>query len=83
MDNIETAIVEIGQVMRQLGNMVAEQHDTVMRIDSNIESAELSIESAHGEIMKYFQSVTNNRWLMVKVFGTLVIFFIIFIVFFA
>jgi len=83
MDNIESAIVEIGQVMRQLGNMVAEQQETVMRIDSNIESAELSIENAHSEILKYFQSVTNNRWLMVKVFGTLVIFFIIFIVFFA
>jgi len=83
METIESAIVEIGSVMRQLGNMVAEQQETVMRIDSNVEQAEMSIESAHSEILKYFQSVTNNRWLMVKVFGTLVMFFIIFIVFFA
>jgi len=83
METIESAIVEIGSVMRQLGNMVAEQQETVMRIDSNIEQAEMSIEGAHSEILKYFQSVTNNRWLMVKVFGTLVAFFIIFVVFFA
>lgn len=83
MESIEAAITEIGSVMRQLGTMVAEQQETVLRIDSNVESAEMSIENAHGEILKYFQSVTNNRWLMVKVFGTLVTFFIIFIVFFA
>jgi len=83
METIESAIVEIGSVMRQLGNMVAEQQETVMRIDSNIEQAEMSIEGAHSEILKYFQSVTNNRWLMVKVFGTLVAFFLIFVVFFA
>lgn len=69
--------------MRQLGNMVAEQQETVMRIDSNIADAELNIEGAHNEILKYFQSVTNNRWLMLKVMGTLVVFFIIFVVFFA
>merc|ERR1712226_136904 len=83
METIEQAINEIGSVMRQLGTMVAEQQETVLRIDSNIEQAETSIENAHGEILKYFQSVTNNRWLMVKVFGTLITFFIIFIVFFA
>jgi len=83
METIEQAINEIGSVMRQLGTMVAEQQETVLRIDSNIEQAETSIENAHGEILKYFQSVTNNRWLMVKVFGTLITFFILFIVFFA
>lgn len=83
METIEQAINEIGSVMRQLGTMVAEQQETVLRIDSNVEQAETSIENAHGEILKYFQSVTNNRWLMVKVFGTLITFFILFIVFFA
>ena len=83
MATIESAIVEVGNVMRQLGNLVAEQQETVMRIDSNVESAELNIEAAHSEILKYFQSVTNNRWLMAKVFGTLVVFFIVFVVFFA
>ena len=38
---------------------------------------------AHTELLKYFRSVTSNRWLMVKVFATMIIFFIVFVVFFA
>lgn len=53
------------------------------RIDSNVEESQLNIEAAHTEILKYFQSVTNNRWLMIKIFAVLIIFFIIFIVFMA
>lgn len=41
------------------------------------------MEAAHGEILKYFQSVTSNRWLMVKIFLILIVFFIVFVVFLA
>jgi t-SNARE complex subunit (syntaxin) len=51
------------------------------RIDANVEDAHLNIEAAHTELVKYFQSVTSNRWLMIKIFGVLIIFFIIFVVF--
>jgi len=53
------------------------------RIDSNVDSSYLNIEAAHTELVKYFQSVTSNRWLMIKIFGVLIIFFIIFVVFMA
>ena len=32
---------------------------------------------------RYFQSVTSNRWLMVKIFGVLIFFFLIFVIFMA
>ena len=51
------------------------------RIDSNVDDAHLNVEAAHGEILKYFQSVTSNRWLMIKIFGVLIFFFLIFVVF--
>ncbi len=50
------------------------------RIDANVEDTQLNVEAAHGEILKYFQSVTSNRWLMIKIFGVLIVFFIIFVV---
>nr|XP_020652989.1 syntaxin-5 [Pogona vitticeps] len=53
------------------------------RIDANVEDAQLNVEGAHTEILKYFQSVTSNRWLMVKIFLILIVFFIIFVVFLA
>lgn len=55
----------------------------VCRIDANVEETQLNVEAAHGEILKYFQSVTSNRWLMIKVFAVLIVFFIIFVVFVA
>lgn len=83
MQNIESTIVELGQIFTQLAHMVKEQEEAVQRIDSNVEDAQLNVEAAHGELLKYFQSVTNNRWLMIKIFAVLIIFFIIFIVFMA
>jgi len=53
------------------------------RIDSSVDSTHLNVEAAHTELVKYFQSVTSNRWLMIKIFGVLIIFFIIFVVFMA
>ena len=46
-----------------------------------MEDAQLNVEAAHGEILKYFQSVASNRWLMVKIFLVLIVFFVVFIVF--
>lgn len=48
-----------------------------------MEDAQLNVEAAHGEILKYFQSVTSNRWLLVKIFLILIVFFIVFVVFLA
>lgn len=48
-----------------------------------MEEAQLNVEAAHGEILKYFQAVTSNRWLMVKIFLVLVVFFVVFVVFLA
>ena len=53
------------------------------RIDSNIEDTELNVTAAHTEILKYFRSVSQNRWLMIKIFAFLIFFFIFFVVFLA
>ncbi|KAH1026830.1 syntaxin-5 [Dendroctonus ponderosae] len=83
MQNIESTIVELGGIFQQLAHMVKEQEEMVERIDTNVQDAELNIEAAHSQILKYFKSVSSNRWLMIKVFGVLIFFFIFFIVFLA
>nr|CAB3266676.1 syntaxin-5-like [Phallusia mammillata] len=79
METIETTIVELGNIFQQLATMVKEQEEQVLRIDSNMEESELNIEAAHTEILKYFQGITSNRWLMIKVFLVLIVFFIVFV----
>ncbi|KAE8748058.1 hypothetical protein FOCC_FOCC005253 [Frankliniella occidentalis] len=83
MQNIESTVVELGGIFAQLATMVKEQEEMVERIDANVQDAELNVEAAHGEILRYFQSVTSNRWLMIKIFAVLIFFFIFFVVFLA
>lgn len=83
MQNIESTIVELGGIFQQLAHMVKEQEEMVERIDTNITDVELNVEAAHGEILKYFQSVSKNRWLMIKIFGVLILFFVFFVLFVA
>jgi len=83
MENIETTIVELGDIFQQLATMVKEQEEQVLRIDSNVEESDLNITSAHNEILNYFQGISSNRWLMMKIFLVLIAFFIVFVVFFA
>jgi syntaxin 5 len=83
MHTIESTIVELGGIFSQLAHMVKEQEEMVQRIDTNVEDTLFNVELGHNEILKYFQSVTSNRWLMVKIFAVLIFFFLLFVVFMA
>jgi len=83
MHTIESTIVELGGIFSQLATMVQEQQEMVERIDSNVDDTALNVELGHNEILKYFQSVTSNRWLMIKIFGVLIFFFLLFVIFMA
>lgn len=54
----------------------------ITRIDSNVDETAVNVEAAHHELVKYFHNISQNRWLMIKVFGVLIAFFIFFVVFF-
>lgn len=54
--------------------MVAEQREMVQRIDDNVIDIESNITTAHGELSKYLASMMSNRWLMLKMFGVLIVF---------
>ena len=83
MQSIESTIVELGGIFQQLAHMIKEQEEVMLRIDSNVEETQAQVELGHSELLKYFQSVTSNRWLMVKIFGVLIFFFIFFVIFMA
>eukprot|EP00053_Salpingoeca_punica_P007377 m.67545 g.67545 ORF g.67545 m.67545 type:complete len:294 (+) comp14120_c0_seq2:224-1105(+) len=79
--NIESTIVELGQIFQQLATMIHEQGQQVQRIDEHVSHAEANVDAAHTELVKYFNSITSSRWLMLKIFGVLIFFFIVFVVF--
>ena len=81
MQSIESTIVELGTIFNQLATMVQHQEEMITRIDTNVTDANLNVEAAHEDLLRYFHSISNNRWLMVKVFGVLFFFFVVFIMF--
>jgi hypothetical protein len=54
--------------------MVAEQRETVQRIDADVVDIASNVGGAQRELLKYYASIANNRWLMLKIFGVLIVF---------
>lgn len=69
IESIESTISELGSIFSQLAHMVAEQRETVQRIDDNILEVADNVSGAQRELLKYYNSVASNRWLMLKIFG--------------
>lgn len=76
IEAIEKTIGELGSIFGQLATMVQEQGEMVERIDANTEDVVDNVEGAQRELMKYWSRVSGNRWLVAKMFGVLMIFFL-------
>lgn len=79
IETIESTIAELGGIFQQLAQMVSEQRETVQRIDANTDDVVLNVDRAQYEIMKYWKRVSGNRMLMLKIFGVLILFFLLFV----
>jgi syntaxin 5 len=79
VDVIESTINEVGGLFQQLATMVQEQGEVIQRIDDNVEDVSLNITGAQRELMKYYHNVSSNRWLMLKIFGVLIVFFLLWV----
>ncbi|KAJ2906017.1 hypothetical protein MKZ38_003500 [Zalerion maritima] len=76
IEAIERTITELGGIFTQLAQMVSEQGEMIQRIDANTEDVVDNVEGAQRELLKYWSRVSSNRWLMAKMFGVLMIFFL-------
>ncbi|CRL20736.1 t-SNARE [Penicillium camemberti] len=79
IEAIERTISELGGIFGQLAQMVSEQSEMIQRIDANTEDVVDNVEGAQRELMKYWTRVSGNRWLIAKMFGILMIFFLLWV----
>ncbi|KAL4805625.1 t-SNARE [Aspergillus unguis] len=79
IDAIERTINELGGIFGQLAQMVSEQSEMIQRIDANTEDVVDNVQGAQRELMKYWTRVSGNRWLIAKMFGVLMIFFLLWV----
>lgn len=79
IEAIEKTIGELGSIFGQLAQMVSEQSEQIQRIDANTEDVVDNVEGAQKELLKYWSRVSSNRWLIAKMFGVLMIFFLLWV----
>ncbi|CAI7657551.1 hypothetical protein N7533_001200 [Penicillium manginii] len=79
IDAIERTISELGGIFGQLATMVSEQSEMIQRIDANTDDVVDNVQGAQRELMKYWTRVSGNRWLIAKMFGVLMIFFLLWV----
>lgn len=80
--SIEKTITELQSIFRQLATLVAEQQEQIERIDHDIDMTGSHVDGAQNALIKFYNNLSNNRWLMIKLFFVLLFFAVIFIVFF-
>lgn len=79
--NVESTIVELGGIFQQLAHMVQEQGEMAVRIDENVEETLQNVDGAQAHLLKYLNTISSNRWLIMKIFFVLMIFMLFFTVF--
>ena len=52
-----------------------------IRIDENVEDTLSNVTSAQAQLLKYLNSISSNRWLVLKVFAVLLVFLVLFVTF--
>lgn len=81
--NVENTIVELGGIFNKLSELVAEQGELAIRIDENMDDTLHNVNSAQQQLLKYLHGLQNNRWLVLKVMGVLMLFLLLFVFFIA
>jgi syntaxin 5 len=79
IDMIERTMMELGGLFSQLAEMVSVQGEQIQRIDADTEDTLDNVEGAQRELTKYWNRVSGNRWLIAKMFGVLMIFFLLWV----
>jgi syntaxin 5 len=79
--NLQGMIAEIGQMFNKMSHMIVQQEEMVQRIDQDVGDSLDHVNEGHSELLKYFNSISGNRSLILKLFAILLAFIIIFAIF--
>lgn len=79
IETIEQTISELGGIFAQLAQMVSEQGEQIQRIDADTEDVLENVEGAQRELLKYWSRVQGNRWLVAKMFLSMMVIFMLWV----
>jgi syntaxin 5 len=77
VQGIQRTIAELGQMFSKMATTIQQQEEMVSRIDSDIDAADMNIKEGTNQLMIYYNSMSSNRKLIIKIFLILIAFAII------
>ena len=83
MSQVETNIVELGQIFNKLAVMVSEHKELVQRVEDNVDDANSNITLSLNTLTDTLHNLQTNRALFFKILSVLVVFIVLFVVFLA
>mmetsp|Transcript_7071 Transcript_7071/g.13069 ORF Transcript_7071/g.13069 Transcript_7071/m.13069 type:complete len:414 (+) Transcript_7071:95-1336(+) len=67
MQNVESMMSDLSQMFARVGTLVAEQGEEVDRIDDNLVTAGVDIQAGQNELLKYYNNMSQERALIIKI----------------
>jgi len=80
--SLEGHIEEVRTMFRRLASVVVHQGEQISRLEDNVGEAEGHAQEGHRQLLRFLNTAVSERWLIAKVFGVLLLFLFLFIVFF-
>ncbi len=74
--------MQLGQMFSQFSVLVQRQGEQIERIDDQVEQTHSNIERAQQELLQFYQNISGNRSLIMKLFGVTAGFVVVFVMFF-
>lgn len=79
VQRIESTMHQLGDLFRQIAPMIAAQGELVQRIDQDTELALHNVQGGESHLMKVWHRTSANRGLILKIFGVIVVFIVLFV----
>jgi len=76
VESVQSTIVELGGIFQQLTTMVASQGEMLQRVDEDVESSLMDVQAGREQLQLYWNNMSTNRNLMMKIFGVLFFFIV-------
>mmetsp|Transcript_48904 Transcript_48904/g.97226 ORF Transcript_48904/g.97226 Transcript_48904/m.97226 type:complete len:278 (-) Transcript_48904:59-892(-) len=83
VQSVQRTIGELAQMFSKMAVMVTAQEEMIKRIDHDLDDTLSNVDAAQGHLLKYWDQISSNRGLIIKVFLILVFFVVFFVVFLA
>ena len=74
----ESQIAELTGMFTKMTGMIAAQGEVVARIDDDMDETRVNTEAGQSELLKYFKNMQGDRGLILKLFGVLIFFILLF-----